>query len=1083
MALFTRLPFYFSGSAYTPPTSLSADFTPDLLQFVQPYSWDSFEYGDLSTRLKTLGAWPNGLDASSFGTTRIAYNKQYVYPVGLFRPNILSPTVLNGRTVTVPSIGDSLLVNRPREVYTSFYRPASGDSLYFILSAAYTSPLGSYIQFEQTAKDTFRTYRFYGEDSLSVGGGNFVAFRVRSYSIPTLGDLLQFSGALNAIDNRRRVAIPGGFQDSFFNIYTYIRNKSQIIYAVGNADSVVGEPIYAGDSRQEVELNNKGFSATLWGVQFVSNQYRYVNVVPGKLSLSFSTTHVIGYARRYIYSVAIKSLDFGRAEIAPPKIVSFSVWTSSYVSTNVSIENVVIKPVGFDSLTIGPSEYSYEITRIYCYNTHVRDILSIQAMEIGSVDIHNWQRYIVCFEDIYWFYYTNRGVGQFGKIENKTKEIAPWGLDASWVSWYTNLRNGARNVYPLSVDPPTYDSVWVAGNYTRYIFTIWYAPSSQVRMWHRIDNTAWALKPRGFSALQSGVEHKFEFYKRYLTARFIYDSLAFGSTVTGYTPRAFQVYSYNSSSFVYSPWISLGAQQVYPIGFSGATRPSMLSEPVQLGYPTLIGPFHLELKPRWAGDGSSFVAGPTRVRNITPELRPSQEIVGAVGQTPWISFRVRPLLVKPIIDGFVNLSTTIRDRRQYVVLLGYGKNYLYVPITTKVELGDPTLAVPLYVAPYGIDTLEMPNGLGDGPPYVYGTPSCKGFDASAFGTNFVRGNGIFPKSIQSPFFMTQRKPCVVSGVQYISFRPTTPVELVRWTIFTEVLADTQTVYPYHVVNPYTIYCTNDPAIVTDQVITNAGLTDSAKFWRSDFDIMSPEISGSVPGEATGYPYYSPLKHDISLKNRAVYPAVFSTLTYVGKPRVVSTLIYVIPKGVYVGKFSFSTEVWPYEHNVIIKGFEVVPEFGELVALWDHKITQYVRPSLFFSYFGKQLVQNWIQDVYPSGVEGLQLMEYVFSPPMVHFPRILEPEYFGYEYDAFGGKTFIDFRIRSLAIDGLDSLSMESDEDFIHDFLSIRITAFRPQVMSVLDEYFGRPRTANVYQYIGAYGIQGSRCLGRTSVSA
>ena len=1124
MALFTRLPFNFSGSAYTPPSSsLPFDFQVDLTQYVIPDGWDSSAFTSPVVALYRLQALPPSADSLLFGTPTIADRKQTIYVVSYTRPTFGDVRAAISKTVTGVTVPFSEVVGTPDNVSITFYRPAVGNNLYFNFSSAYTAPTGLFIQFEQTALDVFRSVRAYGLDFGVVGDPDyplktaFVAYRIRSYTLPSIGDASGVGS--NKIYNFILYAKPSGLETLNISYSTRIWNARQYVRTYGLNFGAVGDETNIAFKTQTVRLSGTGIFASTFGTTAFTNYYRYITplnfsslgawtpltsristlVVQDLAEDDVATTIApllatvpptpfyvvqssytptakyivysvklptdVGYRQRYILSDAFNNfLQIGRPTVG--YTLGVTVYGSDYaVLSAPTIDFVSIRPAGIDSLTIGAAADSTVLTSIY-NNAQVAEVGSDEYLEFGRTHVINWWTFVTFYEDPDWFKEYNRGVGAFTSIRLRNQTIVTYGVNVSWVSFYSHIYNKAVLIYPYSVEPTASPTLWVAGNRVRYIYTQWAESDAYINPWHRAFNNGRALPVSGFDTFASPALTSVELYIRSIEARFIFSADLFGLTVTGYTPQSFEQYNARDFLTVSEPRISAVVQTLYPTG----------SDLNKVGFPILIGPFRLMLKPWWPYT-SAVVNSALSVYNRNKEIRAgSFSTYESAVRPAWVSFYIRNLYAAGFLDSALP-APDIRDNRLYVTLISYGRSYLYVSINLTVRLADLTLPTVQFVSPPSISPpldLEQ-RQIVSGPIYT------EGVDSSVYGQPVVYNFGIrMERGILPRFYMDTHRYCTVIGVQYIHVKDLNPL------IFDE---DGNQIPPPNTgqwsnmlvmdkvnkprVSPYTVYCTDDPEVCTQQ----AGENNPGKLFIPLYPLDDGMYQNQDIGGLKGWGYLP--RAEVTLKNRTLKAYSLAGLPVFGVTRVAQTVQIVRVSGVNYLRFGYALEVWPYPQWLILDGIPSTIKIGTPSVWADRELLQYVYCKGLKESFGSTVVQKSIRNLYPAGIDSLTFSIRDYRWPMVHFPRRLYPS--GLD-PTTTGTAFAAYRIRSVLLEGFDSGTVESDEEFGHDFLSVRHANTPIIPAGLVEEFFGRSRVDNRYLYIRPYGVQGSRCLGHNTIT-
>ena len=1170
MALFTRLPFNFSGSAYTPPSSsLSFDFTTELTQWAILDGWDSVAFSSSVVTLYRLQALSISIDSLLFGAANVRDRAQKVYVPGYVRPNNGDARIANSQSLRFSTdliIAPTETVYPPNEVYKSYYRPAAGNNLYFNLGIAYTAPTGLFVQFEQTALDVFRSVFVYGHDSLHIGEEDrpssvaFVAYRIRTYSLPSIGDLLSYG--TTKIRNSIFVITPYGRDLLELGIYSRIWTNTLYVRL---RDKGFLDTDFGGNQIEHrekyVNLLNKGTSTLGIGTLFVSNFYRgliardfddsVVSTSRKGLPYNSSVIAIVNSYAEYAveYSSLMSAIPFipfaapyttnsagditwTFCKLIIPTTVSYRVQKfeclESISDLLMSISNKIadraftvtdagnidsllvaapiaklntISTTGFDSLAFGPTDDSVLITTV----SLVRQIIAPAGLVKEEYSVHsifNWVQYLYHISDDPWYDSEwNRGFGSRVSIRYRNLYPQLTGFVSSRVSYVLTVYNDDWGIFPPSIEPTSYPTALQADNKYRYVFTKGSEPYTFVSTFNSVANNARLLVPTGVNSLYPGVSHFVAYYTRSFRAAYFDSTLTFGQHVTGFTPRYIETLQTIHNSRVAYPVVWYGQRDVVA---------ESCGDLMGLGNVIIIGPFKRIIKTSWPDQNTAIVGLPQRVYNKTPEIRVGFGVASPLltGLTPWVSYRVRSLLVPSASPTLFGIGD-IRDRTIRVYLRDKGITHYLMSGGATVRL--VTTAVANSTQVIIVNTQPPPDENGEIPEYVYpetvipspeirGQPFLEGWQSSIVAEPRLQNNGIAPKGIIPAFIYNLDQGTQISGpriiivnrkvINGVVINPTDavpPVEPDSWPFMCS--------FGKPGLQPYYVFC---------EVIDRANSPKRADFLKvyssnngnnlfAHMGLDSPENMIAPGYSASPWGITSRANLVSTIQTVALRDIIESYISYVRHTiRLPSQGLTIAPQGINSFRFSYYIEVFPHSQDISVLGFSSYNTGGAAIyrdEIPDGKIR--VQSLQDGEDFGRTQVQNFRRYLYaqsfntllwptPTHFGTIGGVNYSVSWPLVGYDRAYTLE--GFDMLASSDASTITHRVRTLLVDGFDAFESVFDDDFQYSYMTVRWKTFSVIVTPFISEAFGTVGVQNKYLFIRPYGVQGSRCLGHNIVN-
>lgn len=805
------------------------------------------------------------------------------------------------------------------------YTPPPGSGVYLPFSSGYSPPPGGAVTLDFTPP---------------AGGA--------VYPPPVQTDA-QFGSP--GIVNTAQAAQFAGFDSQVFGTAAII-NLRQAAYPSGwDAVQWGWTTAYTPPPKQYARNATAGSTLAI-GTQFVSHYIRYL-LQTSPFSGATAAASLVAYRIRYV-------------EVPWS---SFTQWGSTRVSRKIFIDTVgadsarlgtaavdwlnAPRPSGWSSVAFGTAEFSR--------SPRVLRPSQLNTLDFGSTLVWNSRQYVAQLYDAR--YELDHGFGQYTWIytRNRTIGVPGWSSQKFGIGAY--ILNTGRAVVQSQ---PTEATQWGAGTFIAYknraiTPEIW--EPGRVSRYAAVYNNARVLEPKGFNSAVVPKVYWVESNKRFIKQYFGPET-EFGTPFIADRVRTVSLaYSYTYTKYG-APTAALRTQYLAPTGFApGVVAP-----------PTLIGPFHLTIRPRWTMRDRY---GEPTVRNKTPQLFNRGSEQTEFSTKAWVSFRVRSITEAKVGPQTSFGRTAISDRRQWVNQLG--RSSLVIPDTLRVALENPDLPSTRVLFPDGV----APNNLF-GFPTFRKHPTPGGWGSLQFGTAWIRVQGCSPRWDFPDSQFSFGRPSL-NATQYVDVDGTDSSE-----------------FGWQRSSPHTIYATltTPPQAVANHPGRTFTLIDSGPFGQNP----TPPWFGTTWIYRVG-PQYIYHWHNGELEKW--------TDGRPGTPVVELKRRYITPAGIRSNRFGYPTLPtlqWLWAGDLAPTAFGDVtltrPPYPHTVALLlnGYSATQW----------GATQIENFNRNVYP---QGFSATVYGNNNPMVHYPRRVYPG--GYTATQYGA-SWVSDRVRVVETIGADS---------------------------------------------------------------
>lgn len=1016
----TRLPFDFSGSAFSPPTSpVTFDFQTETRQVLAPFSWDSSSFGTASlAKDPQLGAVVFGFVATQYGRPRVEYRNRNIYPVSFPNFSSLDQYIAVSRKLFPSSIGDLLRVGTPLDVSISFYRPPPSQGIVFQFTESYTPPVGNLIAFVFGLTDVFRYVFPYG--------------------------LFSFQTGTALIQNSKRYLYPANFATDGYG--TAAVNRTNGCIAQGFTQLAFGQPTLSNKT-QYLNVFNFDPRYTQWGTPYVSyklNQYAR----PSGVELTGWGSHLIAFFLRYVAQrEPYRGSVFGDALVAlrvRTITVPWEVYTQ-YGLPNVSRE-IVLEPVGFDTSKVGAHKIEWgnvlypsgwrssaplsQEHRVSRSPQVVRVLQRDGASEWGVPFLYNLRQYVYQLYDPDYDKPFNRGFGPYTAILNRNRTVRPVGFKTDAVSYLLFILNTGRAVLPVGLGPEPPQILQIAYR-IRSIY-----PHGRDSLWisrySAIYNAAYAIYPPSirstvvipkvplvFSNLQTIKHHSgptTEWGSAFIADRIRY---LFQQISRDYLRAGF-------------PVIGLRVRTLSPTGIAPPAVPP----------PFMAGPFRKIIQPRWIKGSDKF--GYPTLRNKIPQAFArgwdSLDTSFSTGLKHTIDFRVRRLYALGFGVTEIFGRQAISDRRLWIYPIG--SDFFKMPITHRIALANPYLPSTRIIIVSGFVLDQNVSFFNK----IQSSPFPEGWNSQKFGTAWIRVQGCitrweWPDSV---FGYPSLNP-----TQYVYGRQAEPFDA----------------WGKPRLSPHTIWCRFDaPA----QALRNHG--------NDRWELIDATPVGSIQTAST-YPWWGDVFVSTSPRTirhyhwDSVYD--FTVGGWIGQQTIQLLRRTLSLQGINSARYGYPTLI-PHTRKIWSRPWLSLLMGSPTVSTRVSFTRTLPVPGTDFFQLGELRIEHRNRNVYPIGYVATQFGN---NEPMVHFPRKVYPN--GYIASQFGTQ-WASFRIRHLYPPGLDSFLCEPSFDSFTGMRIYRVRAgtdggVRPRSIDSLR--VGVPTFLASTQRIYAYQIESPRCLG------